>query len=42
MMSLDYEFKNVLLDHNIFIDDTIHDNEVLGMPFNIDFVLKYK
>ena len=40
MFSIDLEFKETAADHGIEIDDTIHDGEVLGMPFHIGFIIK--
>ena len=40
MFSIDYELKKEAHKYGITIDDTIHAGEVLGMPFNIGFLIK--
>jgi hypothetical protein len=40
MFSIDLEFKENAAEKGIEIDNTIHDDEVLGMPFHIGFLIK--
>lgn len=40
MFSIDYELKTESTKYGIVLDTSIHDGEVLGMPFNIGFLIK--
>ena len=40
MFMLDYELKAKAEEQGIIIDNTIHEHEVLGLPFNIGFLIE--
>lgn len=40
MFDLDHKYKTQAKKHGIIIDNSIHDGEVLGMPFHIGFLVK--
>lgn len=40
MFMLDYELKTKAEEQGIIIDNTIHEHEVLGLPFNIGFLIE--
>ena len=42
LMKLDRRFKNDLVKRGYIIDTSIHNDEVLGMPYHIGFILKGK
>lgn len=40
MFDLDFQFKKNAKKHGLIIDNSIHANEVLRMPFHIGFLIK--